>query len=59
MDFAGFAMLAGQMLIGVGAVIPGPLLEAASTGDLRRMEKLTTDDQPSEAASQDGSSGIR
>lgn len=59
MEFAGFAMLAGQMLIGIGAVIPGPLLEAASTGDVGQVEKLTTDDPPSAAASQDGSSGIR
>ena len=40
MEFARFAMLAGQMLIGIGAVIPGPLLEAASTGDVGQVEKL-------------------
>lgn len=59
MGFARFAMLAGQMLIGTGAVIPGPLLEVASTNDAIRMEQLTSEDVAAEAESQDGSSGIR
>ncbi len=59
MGFARFAMLAGQMLIGCGAVIPGAMLEAASTGELRQMEQLTEEGEPREDPPQDGSSGIR